>query len=122
MKINFFLALIALLFGALTAYLIYLTVDPVQQGGFYALTSGVTMSCALIGGSIRVDGQPRLTVNIKVLSGLLFTIFLGIGFLLAYLNVSLSTFVVINALLLLVYISALYKLTRVKFKSPHGAK
>lgn len=122
MKINFFLALIALLFGVLMAYLLYLTVNPVQQGGMYALTSGVAMSSALIGGSIRVDGQPRLSVNIKVLSGMIFTIFLVIGFVLTYLNISLTTFVVVNALILLIYISALYNISRVKFKNPRGVK
>ena len=122
MKVNLFLSFIALLFGALMSYLIYFTVAPVQQGGLYALGSGVAMSCALIGGGLSVNGQPRLSVNIKVLSAVVFIIFLVFGFVLTLLNISLPTFMVINALVLLVYISAVYKISRVKFKSPHGAK
>lgn len=117
MKINPFMTIIALCAAALLSYLVFLTADYFTPAPMlFTVVSAICFGCTLVGMVGLVHNDARLRVNIKVASTmfLIFFLFLSFGF--ALLNFSGEIFAVICGLLLLFYISGVYRLSKIKFK------
>ena len=113
MKINFVQTIIAIAASLLIAYGLYSFHDSENKillcaGSFAFLATALVLS---IGISFEL---PRTTANIRVLSGLFFAVALISNFIFTFINFSVPSYVIINGILLLVFISIAYAINKVK--------
>ncbi len=113
MKINFVQTIIAIAASLLIAYGLYSFHDSknkilLSAGSFVFLAIALVLS---IGISFEL---PRTTTNVRVLSGLFFAMGLISNLIFSSINFSVPSYVIINGILLLVFISLVYAINKVK--------
>ncbi len=113
MKINFVQTIIALAVSFLIAYGLYSFHSSenkilLSAGSFVFLATSLVIS-------IGINFEfPRTTTNIKVVSGIFFTIALIINLIFTFINFSVPSYVIINGILLLVFILIVYSINKAK--------
>ena len=113
MKINFVLTLIAIAVSLLIAYGLYSFHDSenkilLSSGSFVFLATTLLMT---IGVSFE---QSRTTTNVRVVSGIFFTISLISNIIFSFFKFSTPSYVITNGILLLLFILIAYSINRVK--------
>ncbi|MBR5395695.1 MAG: hypothetical protein IK144_11555 [Bacteroidaceae bacterium] len=114
MKINIFLTLVSFLLTALLGYWIFDT----ARGKENDIICGVLSFICLLSTLIPLIGlrfySVKLGVNIRILSGFFFIIFLISHFCSALFGIKMPFYIIINAILLLLYLAVLYKMQDIK--------
>lgn len=113
MKINFVQTIIAIAISLLIAYGFYSFHDSenkilLSAGSFVFLATTLVMA---IGASFELQ---RTTTNIRVVSGILFTIAFISNIIFTFINFSVKSYIIINGLLLLVFILIAYSIYTAK--------
>ncbi len=113
MKINFVLTFIAIALSLLIAYGLYSFHNSenkmlLSAGGFVFLASTLIIT---IGTSFEL---PRTTSNIKVISGIFFSIALICNVIFSFINFSAQSYVIINGILFLLFILIAYSVNKAK--------
>lgn len=114
MKINIVTAILAVLIAGLIAYMVYYIASGHENDILCGILSFVCLASTLIPMVSLRHEEKRLTVNLKVISSLGFIILflLNLGF--ATFGVVMPYYLVIVGVLLIVYVLAYYKLSRIK--------
>lgn len=111
MKTNFFLAVIALLIGALIVYGFCTAGAPAVQ----TTVSGVLCTALLVVGmALSIKGEPRATLLMKCVSLTLALLLLILDIALTVLHVGQAIYVIVNGVSLLVAVTVVYLITRAK--------
>ncbi|GEM_PF-2725492 len=111
MKTNFFLAVIALLIGALIVYGFCVAGAPALQ----TAVSGVLCTALLVVGmAISVKGEPRTTLLVKCVTLTLALLLLILNIALTGLHVGQAFYIIVNGVLTLVAATIIYLITRAK--------
>lgn len=113
MKINFVQTIIAIAVSLLIAYGLYSFHDSenkilLSTGSFLFLATALVMT---IGASFA---PPRTTTNIRVVSGIFFTIALISNLIFTFINFSVPSYIIINGILLLVFTLIVYSINKAK--------
>jgi len=113
MKINFVPTIIAIVISLLISYGLYSFHDSenkilLSAGSFVFLATSLVMA---IGASFEF---PRTTTNVRVVSGIFFTIALISNLIFAFINFSVPSYIIINGILLLVFMLIAYSLIKSK--------
>ena len=113
MKINFVQTIIAIAVSLLIAYGLYSFHNSenkiiISIGSFIFLAITLVLT---IGASFEL---PRTTTNIRAVSGIFFVIGLISNLMFNFWNFSIPSYVIINGILLLVFISIAYSINRAK--------
>jgi len=113
MKINFFQTIIAIAVSVLIAYGFYSFHDSVHRmlisaGSFVFLAATLVLA---IGTSFKL---PRSTTNVRVVSGIFFTVALISNLIFSFINFSVPSYVITNGILLLCFFSIVYTINFTK--------
>ena len=103
MRMNFVQTSIAIAVSLLIAYGLYSFHDS-ENKLLLSAGSFLFLSVTLIFAIGTTFEQPKTTTNIKVVSGLFFTIAIIINIIFAFINFSIPSFIITNGILLLVFI------------------
>ena len=110
MKTNYFLAVIALLVGALIVYGFCAAGAPALQ----TAVSGVLCTAFLVVGmALSVEGQPRATLLVKSVALTLFLLLI-LNIVLTGLHVGQTLYIIVNGVLTLVAATIVYLIIRAK--------
>lgn len=116
MRINYFLGIIALLISVLLAYLLYIVMGSESAKSGILLFGAVNFAATLVGTmSFRVNDS-RININIRVLSTLFFIVSLILNLVFYFFAQGTEIYIIVSSIVLLIYLSALYKLLRVGMK------
>ena len=111
MNTNYFLAVIALLVGALIVYGFCAAGAPALQ----TAVSGVLCTAFLVVGmALSVEGQPRATLLVKSVALTLFLLLLILNIVLTGLHVGQTLYIIVNGVLTLVAATIVYLIIRAK--------
>jgi len=113
MRINFAQTIIAIALSLLIAYGLY-SFHCSENKILLCAGSFVFLAVTLIitiGASFEL---PRTTTNVKVVSGIFFTIALIINLIFTFISFSVPSYIIINGILLLVYLLIAYSIKRAK--------
>jgi hypothetical protein len=113
MKINFVQTIIAIAVSLLIAYGLYSVHNSENKillsvGGFLFIATTLVLS---IGTSFEL---PRITTNIKIVSGIFFAVALISNLIFTFIVFSVPSYVITNGILLLVFILIVYSINRAK--------
>lgn len=113
MKLNFVQTIIAIAVSLLIAYGLYSFHRSenkilLSAGSFVFLATALIMT---IGASFE---HPRTTTNIRVVSGIFFTIALISNLIFTFINFPVPSYIIINGILLLVFILIVYSINKAK--------
>ncbi len=110
MKINVFLLFISIALTILLGYWIYDIAKGKENDVICGILSSVCIFSTLIPFVGLQYNNMRIGVNIRVLSGVFFSILFISNFLFAYFGIIMPTYMIINGLILVVYWAILYKM------------
>lgn len=114
MKINGFMALLAVLACSLLAYLLYYIAQPHHNALICGVVSWVCLTVTL-GGAISLSVESsRLSINMRVMSTVFFVAFLIIEAAFAMLGIKMPYYYIINGILLLLFLGVYYRMAQVK--------
>ena len=113
MKINFVQTIISVAVSLLIAYGLYSFHDSENKillsvGSFIFFATTLTLT---MGTNFNL---PRTTANIRVVSGIFFVIALVSNLIFTFINFSVPSYIIVNGILLLVFISVVYSIYRAK--------
>ena len=114
MKCNVFPAIIAVVIACLLAYLAYTIAEGKENDVVCGIVSFVCFASTLVSTlSLRTDSS-RLNINLRVMSTVFFTVFIVVNFVFAATTLTMPYYVIINALLVTIFMAALYKFSTLK--------
>lgn len=111
MKTNYFLAVIALLLGALIAYGFCAAGAPALQT---AVSGMLCTAFLVVGMALSVKGEPRATLLVKSVSLTLALLLLILNIVLTGLHVGQAFYIIVNGVSTLVAATIIYLITRSK--------
>ena len=110
MKANLFLTLISIVLATLVGYLAYNVASGKENDMVCGIGSGICFAATLIPIMGLQYESGRLGTNIRVFSALFFIVFAISHFYFAILGVIMPYYIIVNSIILLIYLSVLYKL------------
>ena len=114
MKIYGFMAFLAVLTGALLAYLLYYIALPDKNAVTCGAVSWVCLS-ATLGAAIAIHVESsRLSINMRVLSTTFFVVFLILEAAFALFDVKMPYYIIINGILFILFLGIYYKMSQIK--------
>ena len=116
MKVNIVFSLLAVMTAALLSYLVYYVVDNTDFDWVFGVGAMICFSLTLITAIGMKYETKALSVNGRVLSFLMFFLFLLSQFIPAYMNINVLYYVVLNFVLLFAFIAILKSMTQTKQK------
>lgn len=108
MKANFFFICISTLIALFLAYLAYYIAEGKENDVVCGVCSALCFLCTLIPTFGISHKLPRISANLRVLSIVFFLLFVVSHFCFAAFGVCMPYYVVVNALVLLVYLAIYY--------------
>ena len=122
MKPNYVMMVIAVCMSALLGYLVF----TVAEGKENAVLCGIIATICFAGSMIPMYGlkcdDARIGVNMRVMATMFFIIFLISQFAFAIFGVKMPYYLIVNGLLLLFFIGAVYRLSRVVLQQDKSAR
>ena len=113
MKLNFVQAIIALAISTLISYGFYIFNES-ENNIIFSLGSFVIFSTSLIF-SLGTDFElPRTTTNVRVVSVIYFIVAMISSLIFTFINFTVPSFVITNAIMLLVYILIIFSIYKAK--------
>jgi hypothetical protein len=112
MKANPFLMVIGLLLALLIGYLTFSVAEGKENDVLCGIISAVCYIATLLSTMGLQFENKRQGANVKVLSVLFFVLFAIINFCFAIFGIAQPYYIVINGILLLIFLSVLYKLSK----------
>lgn len=113
MKINVFLTIISLLLTSILGYLTFSIAEGDENALLGAIVSGICFAVTLIPIIGLQYESSRLGVNVRILSGLFFIVFLISNYSYALWGINMPYYIIINGIILLVALAIIYKMTKV---------
>ena len=110
MKANVFFVCISTLIALLLAYLAYHIAEGKENDIVCGVCSALCFICTLIPVLGMSHKSPRISVNLRVLSIVFFLLFVVSHFCFAACGVRMPYYVIVNAILLLVYMAIYYSI------------
>lgn len=114
MKVNVFLMFISIALTSLLGYWIYDTANGDENDVLCGICSSVCLLSTLVPTIGLQYERGRIGVNVRVLSVLFFLVFLISHFCFAIWGVTMPSYVIVNGILLVIFLSILYKMVNLK--------
>lgn len=114
MRVNFFLALMAVAMSCVLGYLFYNVCGSHENAMLCGIVTTVTMIATLVPMmAIKVESS-RVSVNLRILSSIGFFILFGLNLGYAIFGIVVSYYLIVNALCLIIFIIGYYNLLNIK--------
>ena len=113
MKINVFLTIISLFLTGILGYSAFNIAKGDENAILGGIVSGICFAATLIPMIGLQYNSSKLGVNIRLLAGLFFIVFLISNFCYASWGINMPSYIIVNGIILLVVLAILYKMTKV---------
>lgn len=114
MKLNVFMTIICLALSVLLGYIAYTIAGNDENAGICFATSAICFAVSLMPAmGVKYDSS-RIGINIRVLSIVFFILTLACNLAFAAISVVLPHYLIVNGLLLLIFVTAVYRLGSVR--------
>ena len=114
MRINTFLTFISLALAGLLGYFIYTIAKGHDNDTIYSISSGICFMVTLIPTMGLQYKSGRIGANIRIFSIIFFIIFVICHFLLAGFGCNLSYYIIVNAIILILFLAVFYMLLGIR--------